>query len=62
MKEKQAANLRPNVEQVETLEYSDNCLIAKRRHNFDKVCAEDGIKHQLTKFRKLVDEWAGGSI
>ena len=48
--------------QVETREYSDNWLLAKRRPNVDKVCAENGIKHQLTKFRSSWTNWAEGSI
>ena len=31
----------------------------KRKHSFDKVCAENGIKHKLTKFRS---PWTNGQV
>jgi transposase InsO family protein len=31
----------------------------KRKHSFDKVCEENGIKHKLTKFRS---SWTNGQV
>jgi len=31
----------------------------KRKHSFDKVCEENGIKHKLTKFRST---WKNGVV